>query len=41
MTDRNKIPRSADDDYSAEIVAERQRFIEEQTGYLKELGKMN
>ena len=28
MTDRNKIPRSADDDYSTEIVEERQRFIE-------------
>ena len=32
MTDRNKIPRSADDDYSTEIVEERQRFIEAQTG---------
>ncbi|MCH1610563.1 MAG: hydroxymethylglutaryl-CoA reductase, partial [Luminiphilus sp.] len=32
MTDPNKIPRSADDDYSIEIVEERQRFIEAQTG---------
>ena len=32
MTDRKKIPRSAEDDYGTEIVEERQRFIEAQTG---------
>ena len=32
MSDRNKIPRSADDDYSLEIVEQRQQFIEQQTG---------
>ena len=28
----HKIPRSSDDDYSAEIIAERQQFIKEKTG---------
>ncbi len=32
MSDLNKIPRSADDDYSPEIVEQRQQFIEQQTG---------
>ena len=32
MSDRNRIPRSADDDYSREIVEQRQQFIEQQTG---------
>ncbi|GIR90461.1 MAG: hypothetical protein CM15mP89_4660 [Gammaproteobacteria bacterium] len=29
MSDLNKIPRSADDDYSPEIVEQRQQFIEQ------------
>ena len=32
MSDHNKIPRSAEDDYSKEIVEQRQQFIEQQTG---------
>ena len=32
MTDPTKIPRSGEDDYSADIVEQRQRFIEAQTG---------
>ena len=32
MTDETKIPRSSEDDYSADIVEQRQRFIEAQTG---------
>ena len=32
MSNPNKIPRSADDAYSPEIVEQRQQFIEEQTG---------
>ena len=32
MTDDTKIPRSSEDDYSADIVEQRQRFIEAQTG---------
>ena len=32
MSGLNKIPRSADDDYSPEIVEQRQQFIEQQTG---------
>ena len=32
MSDKNRIPRSDEDDFSREIVEQRQRFIEEQTG---------
>ena len=32
MSDRKKIPRNAENDYSREIVEQRQQFIEQQTG---------
>ena len=32
MSDHSKIPRSAENDYSKEIVEQRQQFIEQQTG---------
>ena len=32
MNDRNKIPRSPEDDYSQDIIDQRQSFIEAQTG---------
>ena len=35
MTDDTKIPRSGEDDYSADIVEQRQRFIEAHGGWVE------